>query len=153
MMSATGQRARPHPGPEASLTDTDGDGMPDEWETQYGLNPNNPSDAGEDADSDWATNLEEYWAGTDPTDPASVLRLAVGSIAPLVLEFVAEPNRGYTVEFQNVLGSGWDLAGPADGGSGRNTPGGPGARPGPRPQPVLSRANPLTRISLVRNLR
>ncbi len=40
--------------------DTDGDGMPDVWETEHGLNPNDPSDAGQDPDKDGLTNLKEY---------------------------------------------------------------------------------------------
>ncbi|MDD5223978.1 MAG: hypothetical protein PHE84_08295 [bacterium] len=49
--------------------DTDGDGMPDYWEIQYGLNPSNPNDASLDLDNDGYTNLEEYQGGTDPTVP------------------------------------------------------------------------------------
>jgi len=51
--------------------DSDGDGMPDEWEKKYGLNPLDPSDAHHDLDGDGFTNLEEYLAGTDPRDPKS----------------------------------------------------------------------------------
>lgn len=51
------------------VLDSDGDGIPDEWEKRYGLNPNDPNDANADADGDGFTNLEEYQAGTDPTDP------------------------------------------------------------------------------------
>ena len=40
-------------------TDTDGDGMPDEWETANGLNPSDSSD-GVVFDSDGYTNLERY---------------------------------------------------------------------------------------------
>lgn len=40
--------------------DTDRDGMPDTWETQYGLNPNSASDAMQDKDGDGWVNVEEY---------------------------------------------------------------------------------------------
>lgn len=50
------------------VLDADGDGMPDEWEKRFGLNPANAADADEDADKDGFTNLEEYKAKTDPTD-------------------------------------------------------------------------------------
>ena len=51
------------------LSDTDGDGMPDAWESRYGLNPDNPADAAGDLDSDGLTNLEEYDANSLPNDP------------------------------------------------------------------------------------
>ena len=47
--------------------DTDGDGMPDEWEKKHGLNPNAASDGPQDKDKDGYTNIEEYLNGTDPT--------------------------------------------------------------------------------------
>lgn len=49
--------------------DDDGDGMPDAWEIQYGLNPLNPGDAGLDADGDGITNLAEYQANSNPLQP------------------------------------------------------------------------------------
>lgn len=52
--------------------DTDEDGIPDEFEEKYAfLNPVDPTDAGQDYDGDGFSNLEEYQAGTDPSDPAS----------------------------------------------------------------------------------
>jgi hypothetical protein len=46
--------------------DTDHDGIPDDWETLYGLNPADPTDAALDADGDGKSNLEEYHASTHP---------------------------------------------------------------------------------------
>jgi len=40
--------------------DSDGDGMPDQWETAHGLNPNDSADGSKDRDNDGYTNLEEY---------------------------------------------------------------------------------------------
>jgi pectate lyase len=40
--------------------DADHDGMPDEWETDRGLDPTDPDDGPEDRDGDGYTNVEEY---------------------------------------------------------------------------------------------
>jgi parallel beta-helix repeat protein len=48
--------------------DKDKDGMNDTWEVNFGLNPL-INDSAEDPDKDGYTNLEEYLANTDPTDP------------------------------------------------------------------------------------
>ncbi|MHC4444463.1 MAG: thrombospondin type 3 repeat-containing protein [Planctomycetota bacterium] len=49
--------------PGTPRTDTDGDGMPDDWETSHNLNPNDPADASGDRDGDGYTNVEEWFNG------------------------------------------------------------------------------------------
>ena len=55
--------------PENSLysKDSDNDGMPDAWEIQYGLNPNDASDATSDTDNDGVSALDQFLAGTIPS--------------------------------------------------------------------------------------
>ncbi|MEA3559980.1 MAG: carboxypeptidase-like regulatory domain-containing protein [Candidatus Thermoplasmatota archaeon] len=54
-----------------SDTDDDGDGMPDQWELDNGLNPLDPGDAFVDSDEDGAYNIDEFLKGTDPNDKGS----------------------------------------------------------------------------------
>ena len=79
--------ASPTPGATTSaLADQDSDGMPDSWERQHSLDPQDPADAALDPDGDGMSNLAEFISGTDPRDPSSVLRFdsvtaATGGIA------------------------------------------------------------------------
>jgi len=49
--------------------DSDNDGMPDDWEEENGLDPDDPADRNEDPDGDGLYNHEEYTLGTDPQNP------------------------------------------------------------------------------------
>jgi hypothetical protein len=79
------------------LNDTDGDGLSDDWETQYGL-----TDPAEDFDGAGLTNLQEYQAGTDPRDAQSLLKVERIEVAPrtpaVILTFLARSNHTYTIQ-------------------------------------------------------
>ena len=90
--------------------DSDGDGMPDDWETQYGLNPTNATDAALDRDGDGFTNLQEFLAGTDPTSSASAFRItSIGATgADVVVSFTSATNKLYDLEFNvDLTTSNW----------------------------------------------
>src|SRR6185295_9789810 len=46
--------------------DSDGDGLPDDWELANGLDPNNPVDALDDQDDDGLSTIAEYQSGLNP---------------------------------------------------------------------------------------
>jgi hypothetical protein len=89
------------------VADFDRDGMADNWEAQYGFATNNVADAALDADNDGMSNVQEYVAGTNPTNAASFLKLdLLGVAGQVTLAFAATSNRNYTVEFRNALNTG-----------------------------------------------
>jgi len=87
------------------LADADHDGIADAWETANGLNPADPSDATRDNDGDGMSNRDEYLAGTDPNDPASVLRLSVVDTNCTLLQFTAQSNISYSIQYRTNLAS------------------------------------------------
>ncbi|MDZ4861017.1 MAG: hypothetical protein SGI88_18755 [Candidatus Hydrogenedentes bacterium] len=75
-------------------TDSDNDGLPDWWELQHALDPNDATgDNGAfgDPDFDGQTNAVEHIAGTDPkTDTAKALPISGAiALAALALAFLA----------------------------------------------------------------
>ena len=66
-----------------AIVDNDHDGMADDWETQYGFNPNSAADATLDPDGDGVTNLAEYNQGSDPLVNPAGYAAAVLAAAPV----------------------------------------------------------------------
>lgn len=84
------------------LPDSDGDGIPDDWETRFGLKPNDPTDALLDPDGDLVSNRAEYLAGTDPGDRSSFLKVEGISAdgAGVALEFLAAAKHTYSILYR-----------------------------------------------------
>ena len=82
--------------------DNDLDGMDDDWELRYFGNLNQTST--NDFDSDGQTDLEEYIAGTIPTNSASLFRLTtLADPSGLVIQWPSASNRTYNVYWTDNL--------------------------------------------------
>jgi hypothetical protein len=103
----------PSPGvvSDVGISDTDSDGIPDEWENAFGLDLRDPTDAQKDKDNDGFTNLQEYLAGTNPTDPGSFLKVTGTVVAnDLHLGFSAVSGKTYRIDYRDdLIGAQWQL--------------------------------------------
>src|SRR6185503_9100823 len=91
------------------LRDFDGDGIADNWETNYfGFSTNNAADGLLDFDGDGMSNYDEFRAGTNPTNALSLLKLVQSATNASVLQFTAQTNLTYTVLCRtNLTGAPW----------------------------------------------
>lgn len=94
------------------LADSNGNGLPDAWETAYFGSPTG-ADRNADTDGDGMINGAEYTAGTNPTDASSYLK--VETIVPTGgarVSFNAVSNHSYTVEYRDGIDAGvWNRLG------------------------------------------
>jgi hypothetical protein len=87
--------------------DDDGDGLPNGWEIEHGLDPfdNGAIDprngAPGDPDGDGATNSQEYSAGTDPRDRNSVFKItgvSLSGVEIVTISWSSAAGRRYSVD-------------------------------------------------------
>ena len=92
----------------AQSPDADGDGMPDAWESDHGLDPLNDADRIEPDDGDGVANFDEYLADTDPQDSNDFFRLtdcAYNPVRPdrgIFVGFTSSSNRLYSLQAADV---------------------------------------------------
>ena len=106
--------------------DSDGDGIPDWWMLAYFNHPTGQSGdnsmANQDADGDGMSNLQEFLAGTDPTDPNSAFRITNISIVgdDVDVTWTTQPNKTNQLERSSALdtNASWFSVGPLTIGNG-----------------------------------
>ncbi len=92
------------------IPDFDGDGIADAWEAAYFGNASTNSNANAllDPDGDGMTNLDEYRAGTNPTNAASLLKIVFAATNGTALSFVAQTNLSYSIQWRtNLIAPTW----------------------------------------------
>lgn len=85
-------------GTNSEEVDSDGDGMPDNWEISYGLNKD-LDNAEADTDGDGRTDFFEYITGSDPTD----------SQAHFIVAGTVSESNIYSIQYESVSGRNYTI--------------------------------------------
>lgn len=95
----------------SSLVDTDNDGLPNDYEIAFGLNPFNAADAQADSDGDGKSNLKEFQAGTHPKNSLDYFLPVIKKIdlanSILTLQFNSLSGNFYNVYYANRVTGPW----------------------------------------------
>jgi subtilisin family serine protease len=92
------------------IVDTDLNGLPDWWEQSY-FGQLLGTQASADADGDGASNYAEWVAGTNPTNPASCLRLLTPTVTAtniVIIQWPSVAGKSYRLERATNLIIGFD---------------------------------------------
>jgi hypothetical protein len=93
-------------------TDADSDGLPDYWETKFGV-----TNANGDDDGDGVSNFAEYFANTNPTNAASALKIISATYdvsGNFVLTWQSVGNTRYRIQYSDDATTFFDLTRPVN---------------------------------------
>jgi hypothetical protein len=85
-----------------AAADYDGDGMPNAWEVDHGMDPMDAADADMDFDEDGYSNLTEFLNGTDPWQADAPLDILVNNGNPYTAS-LAIPLEPLSTNYPNIL--------------------------------------------------